>query len=261
LGVLLLVILGFIIWLFTYNALWGCIFLIAFILYCFVKRYTALCIMRANRCYIKQDIEKCFRWFERGEKRGMDAGQKITYAYYLLREGHVEKAEALLNSVLAFSLPPELKNRAKSTHSVLLLKTGRLEEAREEMEEIFPTAKNTTLYGNLGYLYILLGDMERAESFNLEAYDYNQDDMVILDNMVCLYSSMGEYEKAYNYAQQLMAKKPHFIEAYYNTAMVEKALGKTADAKTHLEFSLTIRTNFMSAVTHEDVQAELRSLA
>ncbi|MGN1059381.1 MAG: tetratricopeptide repeat protein, partial [Clostridia bacterium] len=201
------------------------------------------------------------RWFERGEKRGMDTNQKITYAYYLLREGRIERSEALLNSILAFPLKPELKYLAKSNHAILLLKTGRPQEALEELEEIFPYFKNTTIYGSLGYLYIVTGNLAKAESFNLEAYDYNKEDAVILDNMVQLYAKLGNYETAYRYAGELMAREPRFIEAYYDTAVVEKELGKTEEAKAHLEHALTIRTTFISSVSHEDAQKLLDSLA
>ena len=237
------------------NTLWGVLLLLALLLYFYFKRYTSICMAMAMRCYGNQDINGAFRWFSRAEKKGMNTNQKITYAYYLMREGRIERSEALLNSVLAFQLKPELKALAKSNHAILLMKTGRIEEAKEELEEIFPKFKNSNMYGSLGYLYILGDDMEKAKAFNLEGYDYNADNPVILDNMVQLYTKLGDFEEAYKYACQLMEKEPIFIEAYYNTAVVEKELGKLEDAKKHLEHALTIRTTFMSTISHEDAQA------
>ena len=78
--------------------------------------------------------------------------------------------------------------------------------------------------------------------------------------MVQMYAELGEYEEAYRYVGELMEKKPTFIEAYYDAAVVEIKLGKTDEAKEHLEHALTIRTTFISSVSHEDVQKLLDSL-
>ena len=182
--ILLFVFLGIIIWAFFTNVVWGFVLAVVLGLYYYFKKLSGLFTMLALRAYGNGDIKGCFRWFELAYKRGMDIPQKINYAYYLLREGRVERSEKLLNSMLAFSMKPELKNLAKANHALLLLKTDRLMEAIEELEEIFPQYKTTAVYSNLGYLYILTGDMEKAKSFNHEAYEYNSDNAIILDNMV-----------------------------------------------------------------------------
>lgn len=254
---LLVGMIALVIWAFATNILFGVVALAAVLIYYYFKRYATLCFMIAMRCYGQEDINGCFRWFSRAEKRGMSINQKISYAYYLMREGRVERAEAVLNAILAFPQKPEVKYTAKSNHAILMLKTGRIQEALEELEEIFPNYRNSTIYGSLGYLYILSGDLEKAKSFNQEAYEYNKENAVILDNLVQLYNKLSDYETAYHYACELMEKKPGFIEAYYNTAVAEKALGKLEEAKEHLTYALTIRTTFISSISHEDVQALL----
>ncbi len=253
-------IIGLLIWLFVSKPLWGVVALVVLLLYFYFSKYTDLCIAKAMRLYTLEDFDGAFRWFEKAEKRGMNGKQRITYAYYLMREGRVEKAETILNNLLAFKLSPELKLPAKSNHAVLLMKTGRIDEAKEELEEIFEQYRNSNVYGSLGYLYILGDDMKKAEEFNLEGYDYNKDNTVILDNMVQLYTKLENYEEAYRYACELMEKKPAFIEAYYNAAVVEIKLGKNEDAKAHLEHALTIRPTFLTTVTREMLQALLDSI-
>ncbi len=259
--ILLIGLIALIVWAFATNILFGVIAILAVALYYYFRRYATLCYMMGMRAYGMQDINGSFRWFERAEKKGMNVNQKITYAYYLMREGRVERSEALLNSILAFSQKPDVKYVAKSNHAILMLKTGRVAEALEELEEIFPVYKNSTIYGSLGYLYIITGDMEKAKVFNHEAYDYNKEDAVILDNMVQLYNKLEDYETAYGYACELMEKNPTFIEAYYNAAIAEIALGKNEEAKAHLKHALTVRTCFISSVHHEDVQKLLESIA
>ncbi|MBE7040855.1 MAG: tetratricopeptide repeat protein [Ruminococcaceae bacterium] len=256
-----ILIIGLTIWLFASNQpLWACILLLIVAVYLFFSKYANFCMGMALRQYGNGQVEKAFKWFKKAEKSGLNGRQKITYAYYLMREGKTEESEAIFTRMLAFKLTPDMKNLAKSNYAILLMKTGRIDEAREELEEIFPTYRVTNVYGSLGYLYILGDDMEKAKEFNHEAYDFNKDNAIILDNMVQLYTKLGDYEAAYQYVCELMEKKPAFIEAYYNAAMVEKELGKFCDAKAHLEHALTIRPTFLTTVTHENLQDAIDSL-
>ncbi len=225
-----------------------------------IWKFAALCTFLGNVQYQKGEIESAFSWFERAQKRGMTSNQKITYAYYLLREGKAEQSERLLKEVIMSVSNPQMKNLAKANYATLLIRTDRVEEAVEELEEILPYFKNTTVYGSLGYAYILSGDLEKAKTFNQEAYEYNSENTIILDNMIQLYDKLSDYETAYTYVQKQLEKKPGFIEAYYNIAKVEKALGKIEDAKEHLEYALSLRVTFLSSVNHEDVKALLETL-
>lgn len=252
----------FIVWLYISSG-WviGLFATLAFFAVLYVKRYTAFCMLLAYRNYAKGETEKSFLWFERGFKHGMNVKQKVTFAYYLLREGKTDRSEEVLSSVLGFgNIKPEDKFLAKSHHALVLMKTGREKEALEELLEIFPSYRNSTIYGSIGYLYIALGDMEKAEEFNLEAMEYNSDDAVILDNMVQLYNLKGDSETAFFYAEKIMEKNPSFIEAYYNAALAAKAVGKNELAKEYLEKTEGMQTTFLSNVSHEDVNKLLGEL-
>lgn len=233
--------------------------ILLFVLY--IKKFTSLCMLMGYRKYATEEIETSFKWFEKGYKHGMDVKQKVTYSYYLLREGEVDRCEAVLSSILGFKgAKPEERYLAKSHHALLLMKTGRQDEALEELLEIFPVYKNSIMYGSIGYLYILMGDMKKAEEFNLEAVEYNSEDKVILDNMVQVYNILGEKEKAFSYAEKLMEKNPTFIEGYYNAALAAKNVGKTELAVSYLEKTEDIKTTFLSNVSHEQVSKLLEEL-
>ena len=64
------------------------------------------------------------------------------------------------------------------------------------LEEIIKTYETTTVYGSLGYLLILKGNLENALQFNLKAYEYNPSDKIIQDNLGQNYYLLGQYEKA-----------------------------------------------------------------
>ena len=220
-----------------------------FLLY---RRGSAFCMAVAMRNYTKGKKTKAMDWFERGYKMGMKTNQKNTYAYYLLREGRVAKCEEVLSSMLAFrSQKPIEKAQIKATYAMLLMKTGRLYQAIEELEEIFPTFKNSSTYGSLGFCYLVQGNMQKALEFNKEAYDYNSDDLIIVDNLMQTYAKLGEFDKAYELSQILMEKEPIFREAYYDAAVIEYQMGKTEDALKRLDYALTIPTSFLTTVSDE----------
>ncbi len=228
--------------------------ILAVIAYGYFRWYAEFCVGKAKSVYSK-DPEQAHLWFAKAEKRGMNIGQMEAYAYYLMREGHVEKSEQIYHKLLSQSVKPELRLKLRADLAVLMMKTGRIDEAIEELEEITLNYTNTTTYGTLGYLYILKNNRRRAEAFNREAYDYNSDDAVILDNMVQLYVKMGKPEQAKQYADKLVEKKPYFIEAYYDAAYVYLKLGDAEKAKEILEQGASCRITFMSTVKEDEVAA------
>ena len=237
---------------FQFNIIAGVIATILVLLYGYFKWYTDYCVMKARAVYSK-DPKKALAIFERGYKHRMNIGQLEVYAYYLLREGEVEKSEAIYKKILSQNLRPELRLKVRANYAVLLLKTGRIDEAVEELEEITLNYINTTTYGTLGYLYLLKNNRKKAESFNKEAYDYNSSDPVILDNCVQLYIKLGRFSEAKKYADELIEKKPYFAEGYYDSAYVYMKLGDYDKALDLIEKAKICRITFMSNISEEDI--------
>ncbi len=236
---------------FTVNLFVGIGAIILLGVYTYFKWYPNVCMARGQRMYSKNP-EKALAIFAKAEKR-MNIAQLKNYAYYLLREGKTEKSEEIYKKLLRAGLKPELRLRVRSDYAVFLLKTGRIDEAIAELEEITVHFTNTTTYGSLGYCYLLKDSIRKAKNYNLEAYDYNSDDPVILDNMVQLYIKLGDYNEAKIYADKLLEKKPYFVEAYYDSAFVYMKLGDTERAKELLSDARCCRITFMSVVQEKDL--------
>ncbi len=226
----------------------------ALLAYGYFRWYTEFCIGKAKSVYSKNP-EEALKWFERAYKHGMNIGQQETYAYYLMREGEGKRAEEIYHHLLRQNLKNELRLKIRSDLAVLYMKTDRIDEALEELEDITVHYINTTTYGSLGYLYLVKKNKRRAVSYNLEAYDYNSDDPVILDNLIQLYIMQEDYQKAQEYAELLLEKEPYFIEAYYDSAYVYFQLGDTKRAEEILARGDKCRITFMSTVKEADVAA------
>ena len=237
---------------FRFNVIVGALSVVVLLVYAYYRWYPNFCVAQARKVY-RKDPEAGMKWFERTEKR-MNIGQLELYAFYLLREGKVEKSEEIYQRLLKSGLKPELRLKIRSEYAVLLTKTGRVKEAIEELEEITVHYTNTTTYGSLGYCYLLGNSVRKAKNYNEEAYDYNSDDPVILDNMTQLYIKLGDYQKAKKYADELLEKKPYFVEAYYDSAYIYFMLGDTKRAKELIEDAKCCRITFMSTVKDAEIE-------
>ncbi|MBO5929726.1 MAG: tetratricopeptide repeat protein [Clostridia bacterium] len=237
---------------FQFHVFMGIGAIVVTLLYGYFRWYSDFCTTQGRAVYAK-DPQKALAWFERGYKRGMTIGQQEVYAYYLLREGEVEKSEKIYRNLLIQRLKPELRMKLRADMAVLLMKTGRIDEAIEELEEITLNYINSTTYGTLGYLYLLKNNRRKAESYNQEAYAYNSSDPVILDNCVQLYIKLGRFSEAKKYADELLAKKPYFVEAYYDAAYVYMKLGDFEKAEELIERAKQCRITFMSTIKEEEL--------
>ena len=117
------------------------------------------------------------------------------------------------------------------------------------------------MYGNLGYFYILQGEIEKALELNKEAYDFSSDDAIILDNLAFSYYLSGNIDKAEEiYIKMHEQKKPAFPEGYYNYGLVALKKGDKEKAKELFEKALLQKFSYLSDLTRETVENALKNL-
>ena len=178
---------------------------------------------------------------------------KIEYALVLMRLGEYKSAETILTAlILDRSLPQKNKISAKTYRAMAFLKQGRKEEAIEDMEELFETAKTTITYGMMGYLKQLDGAAELE--LCKEAYDYNADDRDICDNLLVAYIRTGDYKSADEIASALREKFPYFLEGFYHSALLELKKGNKKAAEEYLDKTADCRTSSLTTISEEDIE-------
>ena len=193
------------------------------------------------------------RYKRASELFGGNKQYKIEYALVLMRLGEYKNAEIELNTIiLDRSLPQKNKISAKTYRAMAYLKQGRKEEAIEDMEELFETAKTTITYGLMGYLKQLDGAAEL--DLCKEAYEYNSDDRDICDNLLVAYIRTGDYENADKIASDLREKFPYFLEGFYHSALLELKKGNKEAAAEYLDETENCRTSSLTTVSKEDIE-------
>lgn len=211
--------------------------------------------------YSKGNIEKAMQLFEKAYKTGRPHPRMaISYAYLLLKSGKTGEPEEILTQLLSSALQQDDAMLAKSNLALVLWKKGQLENAVGMLEEVIQNYKTTTVYGSLGYLLILQGNLDRALEFNLEAHEYNSGNAIILDNLGQTYYLRRDYEKASEIYGKLLATHPSFPEAYYNYGLLMMKKGENEKALEAMKKASGFRFTYLSTVTREEVEEKVEEL-
>lgn len=228
----------------------------------FAKLKATLYTFKANITFNKGDARGSLEWLEKAYATGGAKTEIVnTYAYLLLKSGDLDKSVKLFSELLSTpNLPEKQRLQIKSSYALALWKKGDLDSAIKMLEDVITNYKTTNIYGSLGYLYILKGDLEKALKFNLEAYDYNRTANVILDNLGQTYCLMGDYAKSEEIYNTLIASNPTFPEAYYDYALLLEKLGRKEEAVQNIEKALQYKTSYLSDLTKEQIEEKLDGL-
>jgi tetratricopeptide (TPR) repeat protein len=247
--------------LFKADALTGAAAVLAYIAAAMYFQRAALYQVKGRFSYSKGNIADAVKWFQKAYKTGRcKPGDEVSYAYLLLKIGNADEAEALLNSTIKKYYASEDRWYAKSNLALVLWKKGDLDAAVSMLEEVIREFKTTTVYGSLGYLLILKGDLDRALEFNLEASEYNRTNAIIQDNLGQVFYLRGEYEKAYEVYDKLIPSNPAFPEAYYNYGLVLVKRNEPGKALEAFRKASEYKLSFLSTITKEDIDKAVHEL-
>jgi tetratricopeptide (TPR) repeat protein len=226
--------------------------------------YPTFCMVMATRRYGQGDEVECVKWFERSYKRKKyPPNIAITYAYYLIRMGNTQRSEYILNRLL------KDRNRLKKQElmmtrqnlSLLMYRTMRFQEAKELMEQVFEDYKSTSVYGTLGYYKILADTREEALAFCKEAYDYNNADNVIVDNLIQAYYNVGNYQSAKELSDGEIAKGGKMLtEKFYHAAQVENKIGDKELALEYLIKAQECPRSFLTTIPFSAINSLIREV-
>ena len=202
----------------------------------------------------KGDFKKALSLLEIAVKLSGNVKNKNFYGYMLMQNARFRDAVVVFNEIiLDKAILPANKVTARVYRAMAKHKMGDKQEALEEAEEIFLSVKNTLTYALLGYMRQSTGDA--ALDFCLEAYDYNDDDRDICDNLTVAYYMTGDLDAAQENADDVRERFPMFVEGFYHSAQI---LAKKGDKESALKLLGEIENctrTVMTTVSEEDIKA------
>ncbi len=237
------------------------ILLCAVLIFLVVRRANLVAIFGKIK-FSNGDNDGALKIFNIANKIGnLNTANLMLYGYILLRSGKPDEAEVQFRRLLPMTRreSPE-RHKLQNMLALTFWKQGHLDEAIEELEEAVNADYRTTqIYQNLGILYNLSDDHEKALKFNLEGYEYNDDDNIIMDNLADAYAINGDFEKSAEIYEKLIARdpEPRFPEAYYGYGRVLIKLGQREKGIEMIEKSLTKSFSYMSIKTRDEVEKML----
>ncbi|MBQ7573655.1 MAG: hypothetical protein IJT23_05295 [Clostridia bacterium] len=197
---------------------------LAYIIYNTIPRLQAI---KAQRAFSDGDFDAVKRYGEKSYKR-MNFNQRMSYAYMLIKMDESEKALDILNAYIRLrSLEPKNKFIAKRQRAFAYYKLGRYEEALRDGMDCYEAGYTTkTLYALMGMIMLVLNkDLEKTTKFCEEAYDYDENDRDIQDNVSICYYLQGDYEMAEEINGYVREENPEFLEGYYHGAQIATKQG------------------------------------
>lgn len=246
---------------FFFNPMMG-LFLLAvgFVILLFSNRANIMMYLGLGQ-YNKKNYVKALRLLKSAHLSSAGKmNNSYNYAYILLREGRPEEAKAAIKyAMLRGNVKESETYLGKEILSMIYYKQGDYAEATKLMQSIFDHYKSSNVYGSLGY-YKILAKADDAESFALEAYEYNKNDKVILDNLVQLYYEKGDFATAKKYSDEATSASATGIETFYHAALVEKALGNKEEAIENFKKALSFTPSFLTTVTPEEIERQIMLL-
>lgn len=223
------------------------------------------------------NVDKAIEYMDKMLRFHPSVNAKVLFGYYLLQHGCIKKAREVFDGFVMNDrrvLKPEKRTKdgkiklnrremlAKTNYALLLWKEGNIDGAVRLLEAVHSKMHTTDLYCNLGFLYILQGDLDKALAYNKEAYDFSPEHNGICDNLGCTYFMRGDFEAAKEIYEEISAhkKQPSFPECYYNYGRVLAKTGDKKGAEEMFEKALSLPFNGFSNVKKEQVEAALQEL-
>jgi len=238
------------------------LFIFIILIYIIVKRSDIVARIGHLR-HAKGNTSGALKAFDLANKIGnMSLHNKISYGYILLRFGKIDEAGKILTmvSIQAPAKKPIIKYRARAMLALVMWKRGELTDAIETLEGVFENYRNTIIYQSLGLMYLEKRNKIRALKFCLEAYEYNDQDKIIIDNLAEEYVLNGDLAKAKEMYEKLFTLESHFPEAFFGYGKLLIELGERKRGIELVTQALDKPFMFLSTITREEVERYLENL-
>lgn len=248
--------------LFKWNVYFALAAAAGIIVYAAVRGGRKMKLNKANLLYNQGKTDEALAIYEQYVNSGKASIDiRITYANLLIRCGYPEKTVEQMNKILSYSsaaLGEKNRESAKLTRSIANFKCGNGDEALSEAKEVFfeDGYKTIDSYCILTYIMIAMYEpTEEAVKLCEEAYDYDEDNRDIIDNLFICYYRLKDYEQAEELADILVRDYPEFVEAYYHGAVMQIRLGNTDKAREYINHTDECKRTYMTTVSEEEIDA------
>lgn len=234
--------------------------LVLYLAAAFFWKWPDLLMVRAGKQYAK-DRKKAMDTMEKALRtKRLRTEYILYYGFVCLKAGENERARRVLEKAAHRKMTPEQEMRAAVNMALLNWKEGDLPKAISILERQLKEGKDRAVYGTLGQLLILNGQLQRAMEVNRDAYTFDKYDEAICDNLALNYRLCGDLDSSWNLYKELTNKKLGVPIPYYNCGETLYAMGRKEDALDMMERALLYPFSKLAAVSRAEIEARIEEI-
>lgn len=217
-----------------------------------------------NRLSDEKQFDKAEEKFEealRLYKSAYDMGDRqvrymMAYGVLLMKKGRFEEShDIMLETGKLPGRTNDEKWQLRLNFAICEWKLGHLDHAIELMRQVASLKKTSTVYGSLGYMLIEKAkqtqDFSSADEFNAEAYEYDEEDAVTLDNLGQLALAKGRRDEAKKWFLKAVSIKPGQVDTLYYLALLAYEDSDAATAREYINRALSAKYSALCTTTRE----------
>ncbi len=238
----------------------GIVVLSVYLLTAFFVKLPDILMVRGVKQYQKEP-EKALDTMEKALKtKRLRTEYILYYSFMCLKAGEYDRAERILDVAAHRKMKPQTQARAAVNRALLLWKQGNIGKAISVLEAQLKDGKDKAVYGTLGQLLILNGQLQRALEVNREAYVFDKYDEAICDNLALNLRLSGDLDSSYNMYKELTDKKLGVPIPYYNCGETLYAMGRKEDAIDMMERALAYPFSTLAVVSRAEIEARIEEI-
>ena len=187
--------------------------------------------------------DKAFAHYERAYQKGCTLPDPLAaYGLMLMRRGDFPKALEVLRGARKLKLKPQQWSVIYQNLGLAYWKMGQIDKAVEIYRKIFEKVQTVNMYSTLGFLLIAqgdeTGDYAEALEFNKRAYDYDDTDASVVDNLGQVLYRTGDTEEAERMFEKALSIKPTQFDTLVFLSKIRIGQGREEEAKKLLDTAL-----------------------
>lgn len=208
---------------------------------------------------------KAFDFYEKAYAKGCTLPDPLAaYGLMLMRRKEYAKAVEVLRHARTLKLNPQQWSIVYQNLGLAYWKLGEIDRAVEIYEKIFEKVQTVNMYSTLGFLLIAQGDQtgdyQKALDFNRKAYDYDDTDASVVDNLGQVLYRTGEIEEAEKMFEKALSIKPTQFDTLYFLSRIRISQDRVEEAKKMLDTALDKTYSVFNTVPRENAIELARSI-
>lgn len=250
------IVILFAIYAFTKEIWYVVLVVVCFLLYKLFRIRDFFYSIKAKRCIGNTDYLGAINNYNKAiAANSNNAKHYLEKGYILMLIGDFEQAKDVFSNITSSRFPHIDCINAMNYLSIAEWKLGNIDKATKLLEQTHTeNYQSSTTYGNLTYFYILSNEYDKALTLANEAYSYNPNNPVIVENLARVYHLLGDLEQSEKFYLELEQLNPRYPEAWYNYALLLLDKNQPEMALEKIKNCLTQEFTYLTAITPEDAK-------